>query len=155
MYNESIKEFNALIDNKEKEYNIKLNELNALVEKKEEVYNNKINELNALIEKNEKAYNNTINELNVLIEKNEENYNKKIDELKLQMEEKNNNQIIYPELPKENSENKVINLGRFFNNRRKNNRIFSIYEPINYEDLERLAIEVISLNNEETKILAK
>ena len=84
-------------------------------------------------------------------------YNNKIAELRLQIDnliEIQKTQIQKDALVKNNNENKIINLGKFFNNRRKNNNdeknIFSIYEPISYEDLERLAIEVILLNDDDT-----
>jgi hypothetical protein len=62
------------------------------------------------------------------------------------------------EIPDYTNESKIINLGRFFNNKRTNKRVFSIDEPISYYDLERLATEVIYLNDDDTdymKNLAK
>ena len=58
----------------------------------------------------------------------------------------NESEIVY-----NNNENKIINLGKFFNNKRKGERVFSIYEPIKYEDLEKLAVDVIQLNDDDTK----
>ena len=50
----------------------------------------------------------------------------------------------------------IINLGKLFiDNRKKNNRVFSIDEPIKYEDLERLAIEVIEFDEIEETILRR
>lgn len=81
-------------------------------------------------------------------------YNNKIAELRLQIKDliEMQNTKKHIEVTKVNNENKIINLGKFFNNRRKNsdNNIFSIHESISYEDLERLATEVIMLNDNDT-----
>ena len=77
-------------------------------------------------------------------------YKEKIFKLNEQIETLIENQKTKYEIPRFNNENKIINLGKFFNNKRRNNRVFSIYEPISYYDLESLATEVIYLNDEET-----
>lgn len=80
-----------------------------------------------------------------------EMYIEKLEELKWQIDSLNEKQQNEPEIVYNNNENKIINLGKFFNNRRKGERVFSIYEPIKYEDLEKLAVEVIQLNDDDTK----
>ncbi len=74
-------------------------------------------------------------------------YNERLEDIEKQVSQLSEKQIIENEISKD--DNKIINLGKFFNNRRKNNRIFSIHEPISYEDLERLATEVILLNEDD------
>ena len=73
-------------------------------------------------------------------------YNERLDNIETQVSQLSEKQKAETEIIKD--DNKIINLGKFFNNRRKNNTIFSIHEPISYEDLERLAIEVIPLNDD-------
>ena len=79
-------------------------------------------------------------------------YNNKIAELRAQIDnliEIQKRQVKF-EGVKQNNDNKIINLGKFFNSRRKDNNIFSIHESISFEDLERLATEVILLNEEDS-----
>lgn len=88
---------------------------------------------------------------NELILEQSEMYIEKLEELQLQIESLNEKQHNEQEIVYNNNENKIINLGKFFNNKRKGERVFSIYEPIKYEDLEKLAVDVIQLNDDETK----
>ena len=101
----------------------------------------------------ENVYNDKIDELKFIIEENKQLYNEKIEELREQLEDLNEKQQPADEIPDYNNENKIINLGRFFNNKRNNKRVFSIYEPISYYDLERLSTEVIYLNDDDTNYM--
>ena len=122
-------------------YNDKLNEqeekYKKQIELQTQIYNDRLKKQeeknNEQIKSQAKMYNNKISELQSQIE----------DLIKIQNRQK---QI---ETTKQNNDSKVINLGKFFNNRRKNNNIFSIHEPISYEDLERLATEIILLNEDD------
>ena len=78
-------------------------------------------------------------------------YNERLNDIETQVSQLSEKQKVETEIIKD--DNKIINLGKFFNNRRKNNRIFSVNEPISYEDLERLATEVILLNDYDTNYL--
>lgn len=153
-YNKRIDILNAQITTNDKIYNNYINKLNNQILDKEELYNEKIEELNNELLEKENVYNDKIDELKFIIEENKQLYNKKIEELREQLEDLNEKQPQADEIPDYNNENKIINLGRFFNNKRNNKRVFSIYEPISYYDLERLATEVIYLNEDDTNYMS-
>ena len=79
---------------------------------------------------NEQEVKQTIDELRKVTQQRDE-LNEQIESL---VEKQENKQ----EIPKYENENKIINLGKFFNNKRKNNRVFSIQEPISFYDLDSL-----------------
>lgn len=153
VYNKRIDILNAQITTNDKIYNNYINKLNNQILDKEELFNDKIEELNNEFLEKENAYNDKIDELKIIIEENEQLYNEKIEELKEQLEDLNEKQKVEDEIPNYNNESKIINLGRFFNNKRTNKRVFSINEPISYYDLERLATEVIYLNDDDTSYM--
>ena len=168
LYNERIAELNTEFEEKEKVYNDQILKLNNEITDKDKLFEEKIEELNKKIAVTESVYNNQIENLTTKIEENKQLYDGNIEELKKELEYKDkeykeklfelNEQIESlvekqenkQEIPKYENENKIINLGKFFNNKRKNNRVFSIQEPISFYDLERLATEIISLNDEDT-----
>ena len=149
-YNEKIAELNIEFGEKAKIYEEKINELNNRIDDKDNMYKIQIDTLNAKIEDNKHLYNGSIEELKKELEIKDKEYKEKILELNEQIIDLTEKQEIEQEIPSFKDENKIINLGKFFNNKRKNNRVFSIHEPISYYDLERLATEVILLNDEET-----
>lgn len=115
-----------------------------------ELLNNQIENLTTKIEENKQLYDGNIEELKKELEYKDKEYKEKLFELNEQIESLVEKQENKQEIPKYENENKIINLGKFFNNKRKNNRVFSIQEPISFYDLERLATEIISLNDEDT-----
>lgn len=153
VYNKRIDILNAQITTNDKIYNNYINKLNNQIQDKEELYSEKIDELNNEIIQKENLYNDKIDDLNNEFLEKENVYNEKIEALKEQLEDLNEKQQSMEDIPEYNNENKIINLGRFFNNKRNNKRVFSINEPISYYDLERLATDVIYLNEDDTSYM--
>lgn len=74
----------------------------------------------------------------------EMNYDKQIQEINEKLEKLSKIEI---KTKTENKKNNIIDLRKLFSE--NNNRTFSIDEPIRYEDLEKLAVEVIDLEEPE------
>ena len=101
----------------------------------------------------EKNYDEGFNELKDLFRNH--NYDEKIEDILNRIEKLEGRDGVDKELEQSKKGN-IINLGKLFiDNRKKNNRVFSIDEPIKYEDLERLAIEVIEFDEIEETILRR
>ena len=119
--------------------------------------NNKDQILSEIIQKIENLnYDKQMEQINEKIDNI--NYDEEIQEIKQSLENANyqgqieeiKEQIKYKKEEENKKSNNIINLGRLFmENRKKTTNVFSIDEPIYFEDLERLAIEVIELDETE------
>ena len=148
-YNEILEKINEKIAENEKKNNQSIEIIKGQISENDIKNNKNIEILKGQISGNEIKNSKNIETIKVQIANNEKKTNKKLDKLNNKIEDLNVKQEIEPEIF-ENNENKIINLGRFFNNKRINEKVFSINEPIRFEDLEKLAIEVIDLSNEDT-----
>lgn len=144
--NERIENQNLLLNKKIEQQENQINTQSNVFDKKMEQQKNQQNEQLQIQQQVLKEFiENQTQFLNDIMATQVQIYNERLDNIETQVSQLSEKQKAETEIIKD--DNKIINLGKFFNNRRKNNTIFSIHEPISYEDLERLAIEVIPLND--------
>lgn len=145
--NERIENQNLLLNKKLEQQENQINTQSNVFDKKMEQQKNQQNEQLQIQQQVLKEFiENQTQFLNDIMATQVQIYNERLDNIETQVSQLSEKQKAETEIIKD--DNKIINLGKFFNNRRKNNTIFSIHEPISYEDLERLAIEVIPLNDD-------
>lgn len=145
--NERIENQNLLLNKKIEQQENQINTQSNVFDKKMEQQKNQQNEQLQIQQQVLKEFiENQTQFLNDIMATQVQIYNERLDNIETQVSQLSEKQKAETEIIKD--DNKIINLGKFFNNRRKNNTIFSIHEPISYEDLERLAIEVIPLNDD-------
>ena len=145
--NERIENQNLLLNKKIEQQENQINSQSNVFDKKMEQQKNQQNEQLQIQQQVLKEFiENQTQFLNDIMATQVQIYNERLDNIETQVSQLSEKQKAETEIIKD--DNKIINLGKFFNNRRKNNTIFSIHEPISYEDLERLAIEVIPLNDD-------
>ena len=120
---------------------------------------NDINVLKSKQENEQKEKNEIINFL--IGEVKNKNYDEQIKNLLERIEnikhlEKNEEKIENDIVEQPKKKNNIINIGKsFIENRRNSAGIFSIYEPIKYEDLEKLAVEIVEFDDMEELIIQK
>lgn len=145
--NERIENQNLLLNKKIEQQENQINTQSNVFDKKMEQQKNQQNEQLQIQQQVLKEFiENQTQFLNDIMATQVQIYNERLDNIETQVSQLSEKQKAETEIIKD--DNKIINLGKFFNNRRKNNTIFSIHEPISYEELERLAIEVIPLNDD-------